>query len=541
MQGRLQPGSAAGLAMVAILAQQVLASLCSSPATCACVLGPLAQTHGRTRQCAPRNRASAKRMCAGALASLAGARTLCDQSLCARDRAVWRAKRTRRALTRLPLRGMKVAGDFGAVGVRAAALQSQRGGGRCRDALRLRGGMPVFFSSGGGFPGGGAQFFNGMPPGFEGFGGMGGQGGGGRPQSDNTRFYKLLGVEKDASESEIKKAYRKMAIKNHPDKGGDAEKFKEISMAYEVLSDPEKKQMYDQYGEDAVKNDGQGMGGGVDPFDIFNSFFGGGGMGQRRQQKTQDVMHKLSVPLEELYSGSTKKLALNRHIADGNGRVTKKKEVLEVRIERGMEDGRKIVFKEKADEMPGAITGDVVLVVAQAAHPLFKRQGPHLTMEKDITLRDALCGFTFAIKHLDKRQVVVSSAKGEVTQPNSWICVSGEGMPIKGNQFNKGNLFIKLNVKFPRLGELEPEVFAQLAKLLPASPAVDTTEECDEHVAKAISEEDIVRQLQAAKRGGGGGGRGHATDESDSDEGGGHPFGGMGGGMGGQQVQCQQS
>ena len=71
---------------------------------------------------------------------------------------------------------------------------------------------------------------------------------------------------------------------------------------------------------------------------------------------------------------------------------------------------------------------------------------------------------------------------------------------IKGNQFNKGNLFIKLNVKFPRLGELEPEVFAQLAKLLPASPAVDTTEECDEHVAKAISEEDIVRQLQAANQ-----------------------------------------
>ena len=106
MQGRLQPGSAAGLAMVAILAQQVLASLCSSPATCACVLGPLAQTHGRTRQCAPRNRASAKRMCAGALASLAGARTLCTQSLCARDRAVWRAKRTRRALTRLRLRGI---------------------------------------------------------------------------------------------------------------------------------------------------------------------------------------------------------------------------------------------------------------------------------------------------------------------------------------------------------------------------------------------------------------------------------------------------
>jgi len=287
----------------------------------------------------------------------------------------------------------------------------------------------------------------------------------------------------------------------------------------------------------------------VDPFDIFNSFFGGGGGGrQRQQQKTQDVMHKLSVPLEELFVGSTKKLALNRHIADGHGRVTKKKEVLEVRIERGMDDGRKIIFKEKPDEMPGCITGDVILVVSQAAHPLFKRQGSHLTMEKEISLRDALCGYTFALKHLDKRMVVISSAKGAVTQPNSWICVQGEGMPIKGNQFNKGNLFIKLNVKFPKMEDMEPQLFAQLAKILPASPAVDTSDECDEHVGKVVSEDEIVRQIKAAGRGGGGGHH-DATDESDSDGGGGgvNPFGGMGGGggggggMGGQQVQCQQS
>ena len=103
--------------------------------------------------------------------------------------------------------------------------------------------MPVFFQSfGGGFPGGAQQFFNGgFPGGFEGMGGMGGmpgQGQGGPPQSDNTKFYKLLGVEKDAGEAEIKKAYKRMAIKNHPDKGGDPEKFKEISHAYEVRRRP---------------------------------------------------------------------------------------------------------------------------------------------------------------------------------------------------------------------------------------------------------------------------------------------------------------
>ncbi|KAF3776869.1 DnaJ protein-like protein [Nymphaea thermarum] len=96
-------------------------------------------------------------------------------------------------------------------------------------------------------------------------------------KSDNTRYYEILGVPKSASQDELKKAYRKAAIKNHPDKGGDPEKFKELAQAYEVLSDSEKREIYDQYGEDALK---EGMGGGAgsfhNPFEIFESFFGGG-------------------------------------------------------------------------------------------------------------------------------------------------------------------------------------------------------------------------------------------------------------------------
>ncbi|GHP03408.1 hypothetical protein PPROV_000216300 [Pycnococcus provasolii] len=142
----------------------------------------------------------------------------------------------------------------------------------------------------------------------------------------STKFYDLLNVTPTATPEEIKKAYRKAAIKNHPDKGGDPEKFKEISTAYDVLQDAEKREIYDTYGEDALK-EGMGGGGGGNPFDIFESFFGGGGMGggrgQRGPKKGEDVTHALQVTLKDLYKGLTKKLSLTRNVicpkCDGTG------------------------------------------------------------------------------------------------------------------------------------------------------------------------------------------------------------------------------
>jgi len=149
-------------------------------------------------------------------------------------------------------------------------------------------------------------------------------------QSDNTKYYTLLGVERSANADELKKAYRKAAIKNHPDKGGDPEKFKEISAAYEVLSDPEKRQIYDEYGEDALKEGmGGGGGGGGNPFDIFEGLFGGMGGGgpfgggRRGPRKGEDVVHPIKVGLADLYNGITKKLTLTKNVlcskCDGKG------------------------------------------------------------------------------------------------------------------------------------------------------------------------------------------------------------------------------
>eukprot|EP00184_Porphyridium_aerugineum_P008634 CAMPEP_0184692572 /NCGR_PEP_ID=MMETSP0313-20130426/995_1 /TAXON_ID=2792 /ORGANISM="Porphyridium aerugineum, Strain SAG 1380-2" /LENGTH=415 /DNA_ID=CAMNT_0027150411 /DNA_START=179 /DNA_END=1426 /DNA_ORIENTATION=- len=140
-----------------------------------------------------------------------------------------------------------------------------------------------------------------------------------RGEVDNNRYYELLGVPKDASDAELKKAYRKLAVKHHPDKGGDVEKFQEISHAFEILSDPEKKEIYDRFGEEGLK-EGAG-GGGMDANDIFEAMFGGGifggagGSGRRSRgpKKGETVQHAIKVTLEDLYKGKSSKIAITRH------------------------------------------------------------------------------------------------------------------------------------------------------------------------------------------------------------------------------------
>ncbi|RDB24194.1 Mitochondrial protein import protein MAS5 [Hypsizygus marmoreus] len=139
-----------------------------------------------------------------------------------------------------------------------------------------------------------------------------------------TKFYDLLEVPPNASEADLKKAYRKKALRLHPDKGGDPELFKEVTHAYEILSDPEKREMYDMRGEAGLSEGGMG---GMDPQDLFSQLFGGGGFGggggffgggggSRSQgpRKTKDLVHRVHVSLEDLYKGKTTKLALTRNV-----------------------------------------------------------------------------------------------------------------------------------------------------------------------------------------------------------------------------------
>ena len=304
---------------------------------------------------------------------------------------------------------------------------------------------------GGGFPG----FDDDDNP----FGGRGG--GRSRGPVDNTGFYKELGVAKDASPSEIKKAYHKLSREHHPDKGGDEEKFKQIQEAFDCLKDPEKRELYDRGGKEAVEQGGGGGGG-----DIFSQMFGGGGRGRqqaRGERKGKSVSHTLKVSLEEVYNGGVRKLRLGRVVIDKEKGVSRcpnpdcqggmcikmmrmgpmiqqvqqpcpqpgcqkgfvcsrrnVKEVLEVHIPRGAPDGHKLTFYEMGDEIPDGAAGDVHIVLDVQEHDEFKRKGCDLYLHRKISLVEALCGFQMEVAHLDGRKLLVSTTPGDVTKPTSY-------------------------------------------------------------------------------------------------------------------------
>ncbi|KAJ0989377.1 hypothetical protein J5N97_007733 [Dioscorea zingiberensis] len=261
-------------------------------------------------------------------------------------------------------------------------------------------------------------------------------------------YYKVLQVQRSATDDDLKKAYRKLAMKWHPDKNpnnkNEAEaKFKQISEAYEVLSDPQKRAVYDQYGEEGLKGQvpppGAGgssfySGGGGDGVrfnprsadDIFAEFFGfsspfggmggggGGGRGgprfpggmfgddffssafageasqQRQPQKAPPIENQLPCSLEDLYKGGTKKMKISRDVTDMSGRSMPVEEILTIDIKPGWKKGTKITFPEKGNEMPYVIPADIVFIVDEKPHSLYTREGNDLIVTQKVSLVEAL-------------------------------------------------------------------------------------------------------------------------------------------------------
>ncbi|XP_018413706.1 PREDICTED: dnaJ homolog subfamily A member 4-like [Nanorana parkeri] len=354
-------------------------------------------------------------------------------------------------------------------------------------------------------------------------------------------YYDTLGVPPNATPDEIKKAYRKLALKYHPDKNpSEGEKFKLISQAYEVLSDPKKRDLYDQGGEQAIKEGGMGGGSFSSPMDIFDMFFGGGGR-MNREKRGKNVVHQLSVSLEELYKGSSRKLALQKNVicdkCEGHGgkkgavekcttckgrgiqvhvqqigpgmvqqiqtmcsdcqgkgerinpkdrckrcngkKVIREKKILEVHIKKGMKDGQKIVFHGEGDQEPGLEPGDVVIVLDQRDHEVYQRQEDNLIMRMEIQLVEALCGFKRTLETMDGRTLLITSHPGEVTKHGHLKCIQNEGMPLQRDPFEKGLLIIQFHVAFPDNNWLPTEKLCLLENLLPPKEEIMVTDDMD--------------------------------------------------------------
>jgi len=370
-----------------------------------------------------------------------------------------------------------------------------------------------------------------------------------------TKLYDILNVSPSAGESEIRKAYYKLAKIHHPDKSTESdktaeEKFKEIKFAYEVLTDKNKREVYDRYGLEGLKDGvggtefedifgglfGGGMGGmfgggmGGFPFDIFG---GGGGHGRRQQKRrTQNMVYPLKCTLEDLYNGVTKTIELERsqlcsgcegsggkagatqgcknchgrgfvmqykqlgpgmvqqmqamcRECNGEGEIInekdrckvclgkktkKQKKSFEVHIDKGMHDGQKITMRGESNQEPGVETGDLIIVLQQEPHQIFTRNHDDLFISHTINITEALCGFKTVVKHLDGRSLVLNQNPGEFLAPGTIRAIEKEGMPRHKMPFEKGNLYIKLDVVFPENHSLSDEQIEKLEKLLPAKP-----------------------------------------------------------------------
>ncbi|XP_066466410.1 dnaJ homolog subfamily A member 1-like [Tiliqua scincoides] len=361
-----------------------------------------------------------------------------------------------------------------------------------------------------------------------------------------TGYYDLLGVKPCATMEEIKRAYRRLALRYHPDKNpSEGDRFKQISQAYEVLSDPHKRSLYDRGGERAMKEGGLGGRGGFGPpMDIFDLFFGGGSRmhGPRADRRGKTAVHQLTVTLEDLYNGGSRKLSLQKNVIcrscggrggrDGldtrcskchgsgvevivhqlgpnvvhhiqtvcsqcqgqgewmrpldrclacNGRkVLREKKVLNVHLDKGMADRQKITFHQEGDQVPGLEPGDIVIVLDQREHPIFKRRGNDLIIQKEIALVDALCGCRVIVHTLDNRRLLVSSRPGTIIKPGDVKCIPNEGMPIYRNPTQRGKLVIQFQVRFPEPGWLPTHQLRQFQSFFPHREEVMATEDTEE-------------------------------------------------------------
>ena len=355
-------------------------------------------------------------------------------------------------------------------------------------------------------------------------------------------YYEVLGIEKGASADEIKKAYRKTALKYHPDRNPDnkeaEEKFKEAAEAYDVLSNPDKRARYDQYGHAGMDGAGAGFGGfggGFSMEDIFSQFgdifgggfgFGGGGRARQRTNRGSDIRVRVSLTLEEIANGVTKKLKLNKSVTcdacggsgakDASSRVTcsncngqgyvmqvqntffgrmqsqtvcpvcggqgtiikdkcdkcagegcvKGSEVVEFNIPAGVAEGMMITVSGKGNAArQGGVNGDLLVVIEEQADPRFIRDGANLIHNLTIPVTTAILGGEVEVPTITSK-AKINIAQG--TQAGKVLRLRGKGLPAinsYGSYNGTGDLLVVVDIALPTsLNSEEKELLAKLSQ-----------------------------------------------------------------------------
>ncbi|KAH9420807.1 pre-rRNA processing and 40S ribosomal subunit assembly [Dermatophagoides pteronyssinus] len=338
-------------------------------------------------------------------------------------------------------------------------------------------------------------------------------------------YYEILGISKKATEDEIKKAYRNMALKYHPDKNKSPEaeeKFKLIAEAYEVLSDKKKRDIYDQFGEEGLSGNvppgSSGMGGfagpgggtykfsyhgdprqtfaqffGTDnPFEMFFGNLGGGGSGgginidqhhgmdtdnfgfssfggnadrvsKKPYKQDPPIEHNLNVSLEEVLKGCLKKMKIIRKVPGGSGTYRKQDKVLTINVKPGWKAGTKITFPREGDQNPGTIPSDIVFIIQDKPHKVFKREGADIVYTAKVSLKDALTGCRIMVPTLESEEFPLRM--NDIITPQTIRRISGRGLPYPKEPTKRGDLIVKFDIQFPT--SLTSDQKRAIAELLP--------------------------------------------------------------------------
>ena len=322
-------------------------------------------------------------------------------------------------------------------------------------------------------------------------------------------YYQILGLSKSSSldSTAIQKAYRRRCVVTHPDKmDGDRRAFDKVSEAYNVLIDEDKRQIYDRFGKEGVKNQEQyGSAGMSSAEDMFRSFFGGSGrspfsQGRQAPRRNRTVRYQLEVTLEDLYQGRVKSVLVappepQNPFFPSRQRESSRSKRVEVHIPRGGQDGQAIVMSGEMDWDTDSAPGDLVFGLHTRPHKQFVRKGYDLAMTIELRCAEAVSGqFTRTITHLDGRELYIGmkhsqdiedwdeglTKKSSVTsiQPGQVQVIKGQGMPKDELGTSFGDLYVIYKVKLPEpRGSLTDDERAELKRLLDKLEGIDSAGE----------------------------------------------------------------